>query len=1220
MDVYNGDVTNDANPLWGLFLNDFWGQRISSPKSHKSWRPLTVLSFRLVRQAWGALPEAWRQHIMARRALTRLPYEEDEAAKRGLDPLLPHIANLVGHAVVSALVCRLSYFLMRRRWRPRRLLEVAVRGPHDAGRRPAQPEQQQQQQQRTQVQPTHGSQPLTSPPPTAAANGDAPPPLPQTPRAGLRRRWKAAAAQPPPPPPEAAAAAAAPSGRPRSGRPPPPEAAAAAAGSCSRLRLLQLHLPSWFSGLAFALHPVHTEAVAGVVGHAELLCAALSIPAVMLYVAAAERDAARRAAGRPTHGSAAAAHWAAVAAAAALAVAAALAKEIGITVLGAMVAADALLVPIVVVRRYEDTAPPQRSRAGLACAVAQWRQRMARLAAWAVLEEPKWRRMALLAAVGAGYVRFRSWVAIDQLVRIYRKVENPIAFSSSRLERLLSTGHLHARYAGLLLWPQHLSADWSFDCVPMLSRPTDPRVVLAAALYGLLAAATLAARPWRLLATWCSAAATVAATAEAATAEAATAEVATAAEAAEAEAEVAGAAEGGCASKASAAAATKVVVAAKAQEDEPGWLWAARWRLAVLSGLVVGPFFPASNVLFYVGTFIGERLLYFPSIGYCLLVSELLSMVLLWADEGGDDGAGQAAAAAAAPAAARDGALAPAPAAAAAEDVHGNELGGGGGAFDGRRGGRAAVAGTSAAARSRRSEAIPVGGTGGGPSAAAAASVARRAVQLLTYAFMAAVLALYTARTWQRNWDWRSEEALFESAGRVCPDSAKVQLNLGILQRRRGDHAAALSHFRRARAIEPGYCEPDYWIGISLVNSGDPQSGVDELEAALDCEYVAAEALKALNAIYSFLHAAQPRDPGPLARWGLLLLRRPELGQTGQSCEVLEQAALMAAQLGATRDVDNAVHWCQDSLRQQQQQLRQQQQEQEQQRVGGREEQNPQQPQPQQPQAQPQQPQAQPQQQQPQQQSLLRCLEARLPVYRAIAASPSRLSSPRVLAAVYEYVRQLDELPYCRLSSATVLGEGAVATGGGGGAAMVAAAGAGAAAAAAAATPPHMHLMHAIQSTDPEDPWLQVEWGRTLAAVGRNQEAGVHLSVAAMLLNEQLPALQGGGGGGGGGGGQQGARGGGRVRSLAASGRAPLGLPEALSGIAAALEDAARLRPPAGKECELWGQALEVRRTATAVAAAAGAEAEAARQQAAARAVEAEMRQRRPPCAAVQRQ
>lgn len=38
-----------------------------------------------------------------------------------------------------------------------------------------------------------------------------------------------------------------------------------------------------------------------------------------------------------------------------------------------------------------------------------------------------------------------------------------------------------------------------------------------------------------------------------------------------------------------------------------------RWRLSVVAGLLVGPFFPASNVLFYVGTFIGERLLYFLS-------------------------------------------------------------------------------------------------------------------------------------------------------------------------------------------------------------------------------------------------------------------------------------------------------------------------------------------------------------------------------------------------------------------------------------------------------------------------------------------------------------------------------------------------------------------------------------------------------------------------------
>lgn len=43
---------------------------------------------------------------------------------------------------------------------------------------------------------------------------------------------------------------------------------------------------------------------------------------------------------------------------------------------------------------------------------------------------------------------------------------------------------------------------------------------------------------------------------------------------------------------------------------------------------------------------------------------------------------------------------------------------------------------------------------------------------------------------------------------------------MGILQRRRGDQQAALRHFRAARDIEPGYCEPDYWIGVASVNAG----------------------------------------------------------------------------------------------------------------------------------------------------------------------------------------------------------------------------------------------------------------------------------------------------------------------------------------------------------------------------------------------------------------
>jgi len=91
--ITNGDVTDDGMPLHALLRHDFWwgsklglvgaaarrpatcacrvppraihpqplrgswcrGQAITSPSSHKSYRPITVLAFRLTRRAWMRL-------------------------------------------------------------------------------------------------------------------------------------------------------------------------------------------------------------------------------------------------------------------------------------------------------------------------------------------------------------------------------------------------------------------------------------------------------------------------------------------------------------------------------------------------------------------------------------------------------------------------------------------------------------------------------------------------------------------------------------------------------------------------------------------------------------------------------------------------------------------------------------------------------------------------------------------------------------------------------------------------------------------------------------------------------------------------------------------------------------------------------------------------------------------------------------------------------------
>ena len=42
----NKDIKPETS-VWNIFANDFWGRKLLSPKSHKSYRPLCTLTFRL---------------------------------------------------------------------------------------------------------------------------------------------------------------------------------------------------------------------------------------------------------------------------------------------------------------------------------------------------------------------------------------------------------------------------------------------------------------------------------------------------------------------------------------------------------------------------------------------------------------------------------------------------------------------------------------------------------------------------------------------------------------------------------------------------------------------------------------------------------------------------------------------------------------------------------------------------------------------------------------------------------------------------------------------------------------------------------------------------------------------------------------------------------------------------------------------------------------------
>ena len=68
-------------------------------------------------------------------------------------------------------------------------------------------------------------------------------------------------------------------------------------------------------------------------------------------------------------------------------------------------------------------------------------------------------------------------------------------------------------------------------------------------------------------------------------------------------------------------------------------------------------------------------------------------------------------------------------------------------------------------------------------------------------------------------------------------------------------------------------------------------STLQEVERALDCPHIAADAALALNKVYSGLHEMEPEGGRYLIRWSKILMK-PSLRHIEQTCEALEQAIM----------------------------------------------------------------------------------------------------------------------------------------------------------------------------------------------------------------------------------------------------------------------------------------------------------------------------------------
>lgn len=245
--------------------------------------------------------------------------------------------------------------------------------------------------------------------------------------------------------------------------------------------------------LLFATLAVHSEVVANAVGRAELLAALLALASFLAYLRLRERPSVS---------------WMPAAACLAAYALAILSKENAVVLLA--------VIPL-----YEGLYGPGEAVVG--------RLR----AAWARTGPI----VVGLAVTAAACLVLRLWALGDDPVPPSNPIDNPL-LRLDTADRVLTALRVVLIYAKLLVWPAHLSYDYSYDAIPLLSVADPAAWLSAAAVLGLALA---------------------------------------------------------------------------------GW-WSRRVDRAIAFGLGFAALalLPVSNLLLPVGTILGERLLYLPSIGFCL--------------------------------------------------------------------------------------------------------------------------------------------------------------------------------------------------------------------------------------------------------------------------------------------------------------------------------------------------------------------------------------------------------------------------------------------------------------------------------------------------------------------------------------------------------------------------------------------------------------------------
>jgi hypothetical protein len=129
------------------------------------------------------------------------------------------------------------------------------------------------------------------------------------------------------------------------------------------------------------------------------------------------------------------------------------------------------------------------------------------------------------------------------------------------------------------------------------------------------------------------------------------------------------------------------------------------------------------------------------------------------------------------------------------------------------------------------------------------------------------ITSVYIAKTRSQNMVWENDETLFLKSIQICPNSAKLQLQVAKLWLNKGHFQVAKGHLEKSRAIDPDFCDVGYQYALlEVFHNNNINKALEIASDNLNCIFTAKQSLELMHSLWNKEIESIPKDSFKLSQ------------------------------------------------------------------------------------------------------------------------------------------------------------------------------------------------------------------------------------------------------------------------------------------------------------------------------------------------------------------